>query len=344
MRAILKLLVFVLFFVSTALGDGRYLQVDLLRSGLRDSSGNSLASGKVYIYAAGTSTAVSLYQDAEGAVAHSNPLILDSRGVAAAWGMGAYKFVIKNSADVTQYTWDNLYYEKPADNSIYCGTSTGSSNAYAAAPSPAITSYVDGDIFTFIANHSTSGAATLNISGLGAKSFVKVDGSTALGVGDITSGQIVDARYVGSSDHFRLVSQSGVLGISSGGTGGATASAARSSLGLSSMATQASSSVSITGGAIQGIIDLAVADGGTGASTAADARTNLGLGTIATQNANAISCTGTLDMTTAPSYPDVGFSYTPTRTLNPAAATAATCADVINTLIRDLEDLGILNP
>lgn len=52
---------------------------------------------------------------------------------------------------------------------------------------------------------------------------------------------------------------------------------ARTSLGLGTMATQAASSVSISGGAITGITDLAVADGGTGASTAAGARTNLGV-------------------------------------------------------------------
>lgn len=52
---------------------------------------------------------------------------------------------------------------------------------------------------------------------------------------------------------------------------------ARTSLGLGSISTQAASSVSITGGSITGITDLAVADGGTGASTASAARTNLGL-------------------------------------------------------------------
>lgn len=57
----------------------------------------------------------------------------------------------------------------------------------------------------------------------------------------------------------------------------ADAATARSTLGLGSISTQASSSVSITGGTITGITDLAVADGGTGASTAANARTNLGL-------------------------------------------------------------------
>lgn len=47
--------------------------------------------------------------------------------------------------------------------------------------------------------------------------------------------------------------------------------------GLGTIATQASSNVSITGGSITGITDLAVADGGTGASNASGARTNLGL-------------------------------------------------------------------
>ena len=72
----------------------------------------------------------------------------------------------------------------------------------------------------------------------------------------------------------------------------ASASTARTNLGLGSIATQASSSVSITGGSITGVTDIAIADGGTGASTAADARTNLGLGSIATQSASSVSITG----------------------------------------------------
>jgi hypothetical protein len=50
---------------------------------------------------------------------------------------------------------------------------------------------------------------------------------------------------------------------------------ARTSLGLGTIATQASDSVSITGGSITGVTDIAIADGGTGASTEVDARSNL---------------------------------------------------------------------
>jgi hypothetical protein len=72
----------------------------------------------------------------------------------------------------------------------------------------------------------------------------------------------------------------------------ADAAAQRTTLGLGTIATQNANNVSITGGSVTGITDLAVADGGTGASDAATARTNLGIGTIATQNSNNVSITG----------------------------------------------------
>ena len=65
--------------------------------------------------------------------------------------------------------------------------------------------------------------------------------------------------------------------------------------GLGTMSTQNSNNVTITGGSITGITDLAIADGGTGASNAADARSNLGLGTAAVLNAGVANGVATLD-------------------------------------------------
>lgn len=88
----------------------------------------------------------------------------------------------------------------------------------------------------------------------------------------------------------------------------ADAAAARLTLGLGSIATQNSNSITVTGGSISGASisgssfsggsisglssALSIADGGTGATTASVARTNLGLGSIATQNSTSVNITG----------------------------------------------------
>jgi hypothetical protein len=82
--------------------------IDFMLAGLVDDSGEPLAGGKIYTYLAGTTTAKAIYQDSEQAAAHTNPAILDSRGVLAAYGTGSYKFVIKDADDATQYTVDNI--------------------------------------------------------------------------------------------------------------------------------------------------------------------------------------------------------------------------------------------
>jgi hypothetical protein len=98
---------------------------------------------------------------------------------------------------------------------------------------------------------------------------------------------------VGEGQKILLTSAvTGTLPIANGGTGATDVAGVKTNLGLGTMAEQNSGTVSITGGTITGITDLAVADGGTGASTASAARTNLGLGTIATQNSNSVSVTG----------------------------------------------------
>lgn len=109
---------------------------------------------------------------------------------------------------------------------------------------------------------------------------------------DATTGHNHDGTAGGGALIPLATGTTGTLAVANGGTAGTTAAAARTNLGLGSIATQAASAVAITGGTVTGVTDIAVADGGTGASTAADARTNLGLGTIATQAASAVTITG----------------------------------------------------
>lgn len=85
-------------------------------------------------------------------------------------------------------------------------SSTGSANAYVLTLSPVPTAYAAGQRFSFNANFTNTGASTLNVNSLGAKSIFKGAGTTALIANDITSGQVVTIEYDGSA--FQL--QSGV--------------------------------------------------------------------------------------------------------------------------------------
>ncbi|MDB9879720.1 hypothetical protein OAC87_04065 [Pseudomonadales bacterium] len=69
----------------------------------------------------------------------------------------------------------------------------------------------------------------------------------------------------------------------------ANATAARSTLGVGTIAVQAANNVDIDGGSITGITDLAVADGGTGASSISAAQTNLQVDPAGTAVALAIA-------------------------------------------------------
>lgn len=74
-----------------------------------DNNGYPLVGGKIYTYEAGTTTPKATYTDAGATIANANPVILDGSGRAAIWlGDGAYKLVLKTSADVTIKTIDNI--------------------------------------------------------------------------------------------------------------------------------------------------------------------------------------------------------------------------------------------
>jgi hypothetical protein len=156
-----------------------------------------------------------------------------------------------------------------------------------------------GDTKIVYTDGAGSGAAVVDITADFAMSSVKITGGSITGITDLaiadggtgasdagtartnlglaigTDVQAYDAELTAIAG---LAVTDGNFIVGNGTTWVAeNGSTARTSLGLGTMSTQDASSVSITGGSITGITDLAVADGGTGASDAGTARTNLGL-------------------------------------------------------------------
>ena len=85
-------------------------------------------------------------------------------------------------------------------NAFY--TSTGSANAYVLTYAQAPEQIFKGQKFAFFANHTNTGAATLNINGIGAKAIVQNDTIAALKAGQIINGMAVIVYYDGT--RFRL--------------------------------------------------------------------------------------------------------------------------------------------
>lgn len=77
-----------------------------------NNDGTVLSGGKIYTYAAGTSTPKVTYTTSAGNIAHANPIVLDSAGRVPGGEIwltsGTYKFSVFTSANVLIATYDNI--------------------------------------------------------------------------------------------------------------------------------------------------------------------------------------------------------------------------------------------
>jgi len=78
-----------------------------------DNNGAPLNAGKIYTYQAGSSTPLATYTSSSGLTANANPIILGTSGRPPndIWLLEGYfyKFILKDSSEVTIQTYDNLY-------------------------------------------------------------------------------------------------------------------------------------------------------------------------------------------------------------------------------------------
>lgn len=91
--------------------------VDVLLQ-LRNELGTAvLSGGKIYTYEAGTTTPLATYQDLAGSTANTNPVILDSAGMAIIRQTDgvAYKWYVTDADDNELWTRDNITVGVSAD-------------------------------------------------------------------------------------------------------------------------------------------------------------------------------------------------------------------------------------
>lgn len=88
-----------------------------------DNNGVILSGGKIYTYAAGTTTPQATYTSSTGATPHANPIVLNSAGRVSSgeiWltdGL-SYKFVIETSSGILLGTYDNVSGSKGASETL----------------------------------------------------------------------------------------------------------------------------------------------------------------------------------------------------------------------------------
>jgi hypothetical protein len=250
-----------------------------------DDNGNPLTGGKVFTYAAGTTTPLATYTTSAGTVANTNPIILDAAGRTPneIWLTAGtlYKFIVQTSVNVLVGTYDGL----PAINDPYSinsllGSVTGT-NAIAAVATPSLTAYAAGATYAFIAANSNTAAATLSIDGLAAKSITK-NGSATLTAGDIQIGKLTWVQYDGTT--FQLINNY----VYNGSVFGSTMT-----------------NVTIVNGTVTSMATpIPVAAGGTGAATLTSKSVLIGNGTsavtgVAPGNASNILISDGTDWTSA---------------------------------------------
>jgi hypothetical protein len=105
-----------------------------------NNDGTVLSGGKIYTYAAGTSTPKATYTTSAGNIAHANPIVLDSSGRVPGgeiWLVEtSYKFVVYTSASTLIATYDNISGINAISNQVQNFTGDGSTVNFTLSSAP----------------------------------------------------------------------------------------------------------------------------------------------------------------------------------------------------------------
>lgn len=133
------------------------------------TDGLPLVGGKLYTYAAGTTTPIATYTDNTQANLNTNPVILDAAGQASVWLADSitYKYVLKTADEVTLFTVD--YVSVPVTTNSFASPPPIGSNV------PNEGTFTNLNVVDVLTLEST-GASILNVGTTGERPAVAEEG------------------------------------------------------------------------------------------------------------------------------------------------------------------------
>lgn len=170
--------------------------VPWLTSQFFSNAGQPLAGGQLWTYEAGTNTPIATFTDSTGLTQNTNPVIANARGEMSVWITNnvAYKFVLQDSLGNQIWSRDQVIAQQLL--SLYGGVDTGSATLYLLnflSPFTTYSGFQGTPIFWVPANNNT-GAASINVNGIGVVGIYNANGS-ALGANQIIAGQMTEIVY-----------------------------------------------------------------------------------------------------------------------------------------------------
>ena len=181
-----------------------------------DDNGVPLAGGKIFTYAAGTTTPKATYTDYTGNTAHANPIILDAAGrtpdeVWLNYG-DSYKFILKDSLDTLVGTYDNIDGIPPVNINLI--RLYGSTSGYIDLVAPAV---AGANTITFPASTGTV-VLSANPTFTGTLTAATITASENItGAKDI-SGRLLSASQTVSIDQYLYMGGTGQAKLPVGST------------------------------------------------------------------------------------------------------------------------------
>jgi hypothetical protein len=178
-----------------------------------DETGNPIVAGSIYIglqNADPVANPITIYADRALTIPLANPQLTDAdgRSVNKIWIPGDYSIQVNDALGVPQL--QDLDSGVTVENTgVTPLTNVAGTDTITAEGTPTVLAYVDGQIYTFQAVNTNTGAITFNIDGVGAKSVTK-NLVTALVAGDIQANSEVALIWNANQDIFEWINQNTV--------------------------------------------------------------------------------------------------------------------------------------